>query len=93
MLFVTKPIYVEAIQFNYSKEGIDKLQEFTNGNVIRHGPKRLPTMGGFAYVRFSNQLLVIDNGDYVVKWLNTGEFDNMTEKEFLEKFDKTEDSL
>jgi hypothetical protein len=93
MRFVTKSLYVEAIQFKYSKEGIDKLQDFTDGNVIRYGPKRLPTMGGFAYVKFPNQFLVIDNGDYVIKWLNTGEFHNMPEKEFLEKFDSTENIL
>ena len=93
MLFVTKPLYVEAFQFKYSNEGIDKLHVFTGGNVTRHGPQRLPTMGGFAYVRLPNQILVIDNGDYVIKWLNTGEFHNMPEKEFWEKFNKIEDSL
>lgn len=93
MRYVTKPVYLDAIQFQYSPAGIEALQEFTDGHVIRHGPRRLPTMGGFAYVKFPDQILIIDEGDYVIKWLNTGEYYNMPEKEFREKFDPTENTL
>lgn len=90
MRYVTKPEYIDAIQFDYSPKGIQSLQEFTGGRVTRHGSKRLPTMGGFAYAQFPSQTLVIDEGDYVIRWLNTGEYSNMPEKEFREKFNQVE---
>jgi hypothetical protein len=86
VFYVTKSYVVDAIKFNYSDNGLKELQKFVGVDVARHGSNRLPTMGGFAYVRLPDQILVINDGDYVVKWVDSGKFENLTEKDFLKRF-------
>ncbi len=85
MRYLKKPVYVNAIKFEYSTDGMNKLIRFIPySKIIRHGAQRLPTKGGWVYLSLMNQLLVIDDGDYVLINEDTDEVSNMSETEFKE---------
>ena len=82
MLYVIRPSTVDAIQFKYSHDGMIELEKFTGGKITRSGDKRLPTTGGFVYIRIQNQFLIIDDGDFV--FLKDGSWSNLSARDFNE---------
>ncbi len=87
MKYESIPIQVEAIQFHYDKDGLMELNQFTDYGVFRSGAKRTPNSGGWAYVRVPGctEILIVDHGDYVVKYSN-GAIKNLPEEEFVASF-------
>ena len=84
--YETVPTQVTAIKFCYSRGGLIELNKFTGGAVTRSGPNRLPTMGGFAYIKLQdNHTIIVDDGNFVVKF-SDGDIKNYTPIEFNKFF-------
>jgi hypothetical protein len=92
--YVVKPVYVDAIRFNYYEpNSLETLEKFTNGCVTRHGSQRLPTQGAWVYLKTKvslagqSSLLVIDDGDWIVRW-DAETIKNYSLDEFSQLFDR-----
>ena len=79
MKFRKKPVVIEAVQFHYSTEGIDKLKQFCGsalGNVNKH---RHPTALGEAEIGTLEDGIhltvkhIATEGDWIIKGVQ-GEF-------------------
>lgn len=80
-----KPEMIEAIEFVYSKEGIDELNEFAYGVVHGFQKDRSPFAKGVCMVgRYP-----ATEGNYIVKYANEGniEFMVMTGIEFMTNYE------
>ncbi len=85
--YQSRPDNVVAIQFNYSPDGLKELDSFTGNGLFRSGPKRTPTMCGFAYVKIAreNYALIVNDQDFVVKY-EDGSFKTYSPIEFHKLF-------
>jgi hypothetical protein len=94
--YVVKPVYVDAIRFDYHEpDSLEKLEGFARGIVTRHGLERLPTKGPWVYLKTGADptgrpsLLVIDHGDWIVRW-DADTVKNYSPEEFSQLFDRAE---
>jgi hypothetical protein len=79
---------VDALQFEYSEDGISRLEEFCQGRVIRHGKKHLPTEGPWCYIIIdsSKQPFVLLESEWFVKSPNL--YMIISDKEFKERYEE-----
>ena len=73
MKYRKKPVTVEAIVFEYSKEGIDRLKEFAGDAVVFTNKERHPTAIGIAHIGTLEGTIVASEGDYIIRGVK-GEF-------------------
>lgn len=81
MKFRKKPVTIEAVQFQYSKAGIEELQAFCGDQLKWYGKDRHPDSKGWAHIgtlEDGNDLVgtakhIATEGDWIIKGVQ-GEF-------------------
>ena len=99
MKYRKKPVVVEAIQFVYTKDGIDTLRKFGGAAIGNVGKDRTPTAKGYAEIGTLEDgehpdfkvVHIATEGDYIIRGVK-GEYYACKPDIFLETYEPVSDT-
>ena len=98
MKYRKKPVEIEAIQFVYSKDGIDALRRFAGAAVGKVGKERRPDAKGYAEIGTLEDgehpefkvVHIATEGDYIIRGIK-GEYYACKPDIFVETYEEVKD--
>lgn len=95
MKYRKKPVVIEAIQFVYTKEGIDELKKFAGAAIGNVGKERHPDAKGYAEIGTLEDgdhpdfkvVHIATEGDYIIRGVK-GEYYSCKPDIFLETYER-----
>lgn len=73
MKYRKKPVVIDAIKFEYSKDGIEVLKSFVGESLANYAKDRHPNAIGVARIKTLEGAILATEGDYIIKGVK-GEF-------------------
>ncbi|CAB4130137.1 hypothetical protein UFOVP116_288 [uncultured Caudovirales phage] len=89
MKYIKKLEIIEAIEFAYTRTGLDELKSFCGNNLLRYGPHRMPSLGPWAYIKVcenSHEIIIVMVGDMIIKHSN-GKLSAMDKQQFAQQYE------